>query len=49
MVDDHQGFLAGKEEPSLGVGEAWGAQGEHGGAGTCAWSGKAPPRRSASR
>lgn len=33
MVDNHQGFLAGKEEPWLGSGEAQGAQGGRGGAG----------------
>lgn len=48
VVDDHQGFLAGKEEPWLGAGRR-GAGGGRGGAGTCAWIGKAPPRRSASR
>lgn len=49
VVDDHQGFLAVKEEPWLAPGEARGVGGGHGGAGTCAWPGKAPPRRSASR
>lgn len=53
-MDDHQGFVAGKEESSLGAGAALGGargarSGARSGRGTCAWRGRAPPRTSASR
>jgi len=50
VVDNHQGFVAGTEEPWLGAGAVRsGARGVAGVRGTCAWSGRGPPRRSGSR